>query len=241
MPLDLHRVTPLRWIRTPGRPRRAVDRACRRDPAGRSPLLLLFALFLAGCASAPPAHPDPRGVVQAYRGAVTQNDPAAAYALLSREARKETGAEAFARHWRQVRPELTTQARDLARPRTRGNGLEIRASYRHGGQITLREADSLWQVDHPDLLPPPAGTPEAAVRAFLRALDRRDLPGLMRLLSSEARRKLKHRLDQYIEDVSRGLSRGLETGVGRAEVQVSGERSLILIKENNRWKILEVE
>jgi hypothetical protein len=185
---------------------------------------------LVGCAggsSGPPVR-DPGDTVSAWRAAVANDDPRAAYALLSPRVRAELTYSEFERQWKATAVERKRQVEAMG-----ADGGELEAA----AQLTLadgkktrlvREAGG-WRLETPLLTSSRASSPQEAMRLFATALEDRNFYAVARLLTSTRRDGLNAQLDAFVA--------GLRGSVGR-EVTIQGDRAIIEWKEGAKtWRV----
>ncbi len=216
------------------------------------PSLLL--LVAASCAPSRPATPEQ--ALSAYAAAIRERRVEDAYALLSAEARRGLPLEAFRRVVLESRDDMDELARALARPTTAPvvtatltapNGEEVVLFYEHGA----------WKVDAASVDLYGQDTPRKALRAFLRAYDKRRWDILLRLVPDAKKapddrsppldeEKLKASWEgPQREDMQRVVS-AIRAALPDAAIEETGERAampygasgtVLLVRERGAWKI----
>lgn len=190
--------------------------------------------FLAACASSP----SPESAIDAYRAALRRDDPGAAYALLSKEVRATLTLEGFVAQWRALKAERLAQAEQLARARV----VALEARVTAGGSVLqLRDEGSGWRVQQSAWPGEALQTPEAAMRALARAVERRDYDAFAKLLSKGRREKLERALRRRLDALKAALARPLEVEGDRVVVQLDPEHRLWLVRENGAWRVDDIE
>ena len=163
------------------------------------PLCLLAGALLLGPAACAGRGRSPEEAVRQYLAAVEQEDPAAAYALLSSEARRELPRDRFIQRFHEDREALRSEAAAVREGLSRGAAEEARVGYGSGlvAEVVLDRAPAPpgWHLAE---VPTPraahAGTPEQAVQAFLHALEAQSWDALEKLLSPSVREAVQREL-----------------------------------------------
>lgn len=208
-------------------------------------------IFAAGCSGSQAAQ-GPRETLDAYSRALNQGRVQDAYVLLSDEAKKSIPFEAFQRMVRENPEEVRDIARALARPSgpplvtatvTAPNGQSLLLVYENGN----------WRVDGSAIDLYSQATPEAAVRAFIRAYDNKRYDVLMRFVPDakteglDAAKLKKAWEGEQREEMDR-LTQALEAALPTARFERIGERATMaygaggtveLLREHGEWKIEE--
>lgn len=228
-------------------PRRALPAAC-------PPLALLLTLLLAqACASAPPPPPTPEATVQAFARAINAGKLDEAYALMSGEYRARVSLEQWEKR-------LTEQPQDALELSNALGAVRAPAdqrayvSYDDGEQLELRREGERWYLatnvaDFYD-----QSTPRAALRAFVRAMERKRYDVVMRLIPAQDKEGITtERMEQAWsgperESVERMLSALREhlddpiEIVGNRATMPYGEHARVqLVREGDAWKVEDPE
>lgn len=245
------------------------------SPSGQAPPVLaragaafLVACIVSGAAACHrPRTPTPQAAIARYAQALRDDDPKAAYALLTRDARRSTPYADFATRWREQAAERQAQLeaihRDLAllssplvfeRTATltaephpvAAHGTNLTASsppLPSGGQAQFVKHGGYWYADTALLSAQFYETPEAAIRALLRALDAPELQALIGVWTDDRRLELS----QQAAITAQGLRHALDTGTqatyldeGRAQFSYyAGDVWFLiaLIRERGGWHI----
>ncbi len=211
-------------------------------------LTLSTALALAACGRAENAAAvaDPTDTVRAWRTAVDQDNPRAAYGLLSPRIRKDLTFTEFERQWKATREERTRQASAMGTPGDQAVeiGAAAELTLDDGKKTRLVREKKLWRMEQPLLTSSRASTPQEAMRLFATAIEDRNFFAVMRLLTSTR----KDGLGAFID----GFVGGLRSNVGR-EITINNDRAVIewkegsktwkvtLKKENDEWRVDDVD
>jgi hypothetical protein len=210
--------------------------------------LLVLVALAAACAHAAPGAAD---TLAAFGAAVERKDYAAAYALTSASYRQRVPFAAFRSALDDGGADTQTQARNLRSQVGRG-GLRARVELddEAGQPVVLVEESGSWRLDGQPFEPWSQATPRAALRSFVRALERRRYDVVLRLSPTRHRAGLTAETlrsyweGEHAEENARLLAR-LRAAV-RAPIVESGdeahmpygERSEVrFVREDGVWKI----
>jgi hypothetical protein len=210
-----------------------------------------LALGVLGC-SATPAPQGPRETLGEYARALSEGRVQDAYALLSDEARKSIPFEAFQR----MVKENPEEVRDITRALTRPSGpplVTATVASPNGESLLLVFEDGEWKVDASAIDLYSQASPEAAVRAFLRAFDNKRYDVLMRFVPDIKKEgldaaKLKKAWEGEQKEEMDRLTQALEAALPTARFERIGDRATMaygaggtveLVREHGAWKIEE--
>lgn len=226
----------------------------RGVPASVFPRLALSvsALWLAfGCASTQTTQ-GPKETLGEYARALQAGRTDTAYALLSDEAKKQLPYEAFVRMVKDNPDEVRDIATALARPS--GPPLvTATVTAPNGESLLLVYEAGAWRVDGSTIDLYSQGSPEAAVRAFIRAFENRRWDVLLRFVPDAKKEgldapKLKKAWEGEQKDEMERLTQALAAALPTAKFERIGERATMsygaggtveLVREHSLWKIEE--
>ena len=239
----------------PGRTQRVRGGRLR----GRGPVLVATLALLAlpsslGCRGAGGA--DPENVLHEYSLALEAGRAEEAYGLLSVESKKSISFEQFQR----ILKENPEEARELAQSLRRPQVGPPRVTATVGGPdgestILLVYEQGAWRVDASAVDLYSQRTPEAAVRAFLRAYDNRRYDVLLRFVPEDQSEGLtpgelkKSWEGEERADMDR-LTGALKASLPTAKVELFGDRATLafgtggsveLVRERGLWKIEDLK
>lgn len=210
-----------------------------------------------GCAT---GTASPNDTLSAYAKAVREGRVEEAYALLSVETRRSVTLEQFRKLVLESKADMEEIAKALSRPSsdpvvsavvTTTTGDEVVLFYEHGK----------WRVDGASVDLYGQSTPKQAVRAFLRAYERRRWDILLRLVPDAKKTpdpklppldeaKLKAAWEgPEKEDMDR-IAQALRAALADATIEETGDRAampygtgaaLLLVREHGLWKIEDFE
>lgn len=213
--------------------------------------MLLLAGAVGGCAEGRPAvTAGPREALAAYAQAIAEGRLEEAYALLSVEAKRELPFDAFAR----MVAENPEEARAMASALTRPAGppwVTATVSTPSGESLLLVLEDGNWRVDGSAIDLYSQSTPEAAIRAFLRAYANGRFDVLIRFVpASQAQGLDAARLEQAWGGEQKAemdrLTQALTAALPTARFEHLGDRATMaygaggtveLVREDGAWKI----
>jgi hypothetical protein len=211
---------------------------------------LAFSLLVA-CSSARPAR-GPKETLDTYAQALREGRVKDAYALLSDEAQKNIPYEAFER----MVKENPEEVRDIASSLSRPSGpplVTATVTAPNGESLLLIYEDGHWKVDGSAIDLYSQASPEAAVRAFIRAFQNKRYDVLLRFVPDGKKegldeQKLKKAWEGEQKDEMERLTQALSAALPTARFERIGERatmsygaggSVELVREHGIWKIEE--
>jgi len=207
--------------------------------------LIPLALLLA-CA---PRTSVPAGAVLAYASAVERRDFGTAYALMSSSFRQRVSAAEFRRTLADDEPELGADARAL-REATDRWATRVEVTLPGEERIPLVREGGSWRLDERPVDPFGQGTPRAALRAFVHAVESRRYDVLLRLAPAHFRGALTvDKLRAFWEGApatqGRALLRELRLNLGapiaeegdEAFMTYGSNRQVRFVREEGLWRI----
>jgi hypothetical protein len=216
-------------------------------------LALLTPLLAGGAAACHPKEPSsPREVLAAYAHALESGRAREAYDLLSDDAKKSMPFEAFERIMKENPEEMRAIASALVRP-SEAASVTATVSTPDGESLLLRYEDGRWHVDRSAIDVYAQGTPEAALRSFVRAFRNKRYDVILRFAPDAKREgldaaRLKKAFEgEQREEIER-LTQAIEAALPTATVEHLGERATMsygsggtveLVREHGLWKIEE--
>jgi hypothetical protein len=207
---------------------------------------LCVVLVVCGCGGASsPSSPAADGV-RAYVRALRDNDPRAAYALLSAEARKKVSFDEFALAWKQSDRERSWQARALD-DGLRGNpdvGERALISFSDGKLVQLEREGKTWRLESELVSRSRAKQPRDAIRLFAEAITARDITGVLNVLSPRRREGLTRQVEGFVAGIGKRINDRIDQfGNDRAELRwdENGIRyRIVLRKDDDEWRIDDI-
>jgi hypothetical protein len=220
----------------------------------RAALILLTVGLASGCGAAAGANPD--RVLQEYSLAVESGRAADAYASLSTESKKSISFEQFQRILKENPEEARELAQSLRRPQAAPPRVTATVTGPDGeSSILLVYEQGAWRVDASAIDLYSQRTPEAAVRAFLRAYENRRFDVLLKFVPEDQRGELTAaELKKMWEGEERAdmdrLTGALKASLPTSTVELFGDRATLafgsggsveLVRERGLWKIEDLK
>jgi hypothetical protein len=223
----------------------------RSAVTARLSLGCLFFVLLSACGTPPPPR-GPKETLDSYAQALREGKVRDAYALLSDEAKKNIPFEAFER----MVKENPEEVRDIATALSRPSGpplVTATVTAPNGESLLLIYEGGRWRVDGSAIDLYSQASPEAAVRAFIRAFQNKRYDVLLRFVPDGKKegldaKKLKKAWEGEQKDEMERLTQALAAALPSARFERIGERatmsygaggSVELVREQGVWKIEE--
>lgn len=216
--------------------------------------VLALAPLSAACGGA--AGSDPDRVLNQYSLAVEGGRAEEAYALLSADSKKSISFEQFQRVLKENPEEARELAQSLRRPQAGPPRVTATVTGPDGeSSILLIYEQGAWRVDASAIDLYSQRTPEAAVRAFLRAYDNRRFDVLLKFVPEDQREGLtaaelkKSWEGEERADMDR-LTGALRASLATSKVEMFGDRATLafgaggsveLVRERGLWKIEDLK
>jgi hypothetical protein len=135
--------------------------------------------------------------------------------------------------------ELAAQGRALASSAERVEA-RARVPLRSGETVVLVLEDGAWRIDGGVLDAAGLGSPLDAVAAFRRALMRRDLDGIERVLARQTRAEWEEEVRRLVDATADPDDLEIEVQGNRAQVRTTGGGSIELVRESGEWRVVDV-
>lgn len=211
-------------------------------------LVLLLAILLTGCGGVSPGA-TPEGTVAAFAAALRDGRIRDAYSLMSEGYRQRVSLEEFEQHFRDHPSEVSETARALSHRRAQAEQ-EAVLEYGEGEVVRLVREQGDWRVatDVVDFYD--QSTPRAALRAFVRAMERRRYGVVLRLIpeadregmSEERMREAwegegREEVERLVSNLRAALDNPIEE-VGERATMPYGDRFRVqFVREDGVWRI----
>jgi len=216
--------------------------------------LILGFVWAAGCGGS--AGADPERVLHDYSLAVENGRADEAYGLLSAESKKTISFAQFQRILKDNPEEARELAQSLRRPQVGPPRVTATVTGPDGeSSILLVYEQGAWRLDASAIDLYSQRTPEAAVRAFLKAYENRRYDVLLKFVPEDQREGLGvAELKKAWEGEDRAdmdrLTGALKASLPTAKVEVFGDRATLafgaggsveLVRESGLWKIEDLK
>lgn len=216
--------------------------------------LLTISLATAACGSS--TQQGPNDTLRAYAKALRERRVEDAYALLATDARRSIPLEAFRRMVLESPADMDEIASALSRPAT-DPIVTATVTTPAGDEVVLVFEHGRWRVDGLSLDLYGQATPRQAIRAFLRAFDRKRYDLMMRFVPDAKRveqsgipaldeERLKASWEGPQKDEMARITMGIKAALGEATIEETNDRAtmsygaggtLSLVREHGAWKI----
>lgn len=184
---------------------------------------------------------SPERTLSAYVRAIREGDARAAYDLLDRETRAGLSYDAFAALMKENRRELERQAAELERRLSQPILPEARVRLENGDPILLVREKDRWRIEEGVVESPVLRSPRDAVLELRRALRRRSLRDVERVLSRDARAQLEAEIERFLAETADELDLETQVEGARARVRTTEGREIHLVRESGEWRVVAVE
>lgn len=204
----------------------------------RAPLLLLA--LLTGCGGGA-ADRGPSRTVARYAAALQRGDAQTAWRLLDQDARRGRSVEEHRALMTSNAAELRDQGEALARAaHPEATDAHARIELASGEVVVLVLEEGGWRIDGGVLDAAGLATPQDAVAAFRRALMRRDLRGVERVLSRQTRAEWEEEVRRVVESTADPEDLEIEIQGDHARVRTTGGGLIELVRESGEWRVVDV-
>lgn len=187
--------------------------------------------------------------VELVIAALRSDDPARAYALLSRDVRQQIDYEHFASRWKTTAAERRERALELQGELQAAPNLGERAvvTLADGSTVYLVREGDVWRLESPLLAMLRADQPRETLKLFAQALTTHDYEALMRVVTERRRTAV----GELVEHLAASLTLHLQNGTESIEL-IDESRSelrwddgdtrykIVLHKEGGEWRVDDV-
>jgi hypothetical protein len=225
----------------------------RRNPlrrwAGRLLAITLVGGALTGTSGCAGHAATPDTTVREFSEALRTNRPRDAYALLSEDYRQRVTFEEFESYLN----DHPDEARDIATLLTRIDGdPEVSAIVRYadGQELTLTQEDGVWRITGNPANLYDQTTPRAAIRAFVRAMERRRYDIVLRFVPNASREGMdearlresfegegREEVERLLASLRANLDNPIEEVGDRATMSYGEGAAVQMVLEDGLWKI----
>lgn len=205
-----------------------------------------WVLMCAGCTARSVG--TPQATLRSYTKALADDDARAAYQLFSPTLQRSLPYEEFEKQWRENGSERALQRQQiLAQLSSRSSELTERAELRlsQGSAVQLVAARTMvgksWQLVDANLQAVAAGSPQDVLKLLLLAVEKRNYPALLRLLSTEERKALEAQLSERIDRLRAALVKPtIDVRGDRARIEYDPRFFVDLVREGDSWRIADL-
>lgn len=181
----------------------------------------------------------PQPTVDRYLKAIDAGDADATYALLSAERRAHVSEAQFRARFDDTRTEINERTERIRSTGTRAEA-EATVELDNGDSVKLVLEGGQWRIAAGLLDASALRTPVDAVQTLRRVLLRRDLAGLLSLLTREERANWEATFGRIIESTADPLDWETQIQGDEASVRTTGGDVIILRREAGRWRVQDI-
>jgi len=206
--------------------------------------IALFSAAAMGCAGSGASGattPPPSATLAAWARAVADDDIAGAWALLDAKAREGVDEARFRVLFAENRAELTAQAQAMGTRAAAPVTAQARVALVDGEVVVLVLEEGAWRIEGGVLDAPGLRTPEDAVASLRRALQRRSLSGVLRVLARSTRGDVEAELARLLDATEDPADLSIEVQGDSAEVRLTGGARIRLVRESGEWHVVDVD
>jgi len=190
----------------------------------------------------------PDATVEAFAAALRQNRPEAAYGLMSRAYRLRVSLEEFRRHLR----DNPAEARETVTALSRREGHAVQEAivrYADGEEVELSREGGSWHINSNLVDFYDQGSPRAALRSFVRAMQRGRYDVVLRMVPNADREGMtveameqawsgegREEVERLLATLRANLDAPIEQ-VGDRATMPYGDHTALLLREDGVWKI----
>jgi len=216
-------------------------------PGQRGLLALILGVVCAGCPG--PGGASPEGTVRDFARALRDGDYESAYGRLSERYRSRVPLEEFERHLR-THPEEVRELVALVGRIEESEEITARVPFADGDALELVRQDSGWRVVGNAVDFYDQSTPRAALRSFVRAMNRRRYEVVLRFVPDADREGMtvehmqqawegeaREEIDRLLAALEANLDQPIEVVGDRATMSYGESATVHFLREDGRWKI----
>lgn len=181
----------------------------------------------------------PQTTVDRYLKAIDAGDAEAVRVLLAKEHRDRLDATAFKARFDDTRAEQVEAAQRIRNTGTRAEA-EATVELDNGETVKLVLEGGQWRIAAGLLDAGSLRTPVDAVQTLRRVLLRRDLAGMLALLTRQERTSWEAALGRVVEGTADPLDWETEIRGDDATVRITGGGVIVLRRESGRWRVQDI-
>lgn len=185
--------------------------------------------------------PLPNVALAAWSRAIASQDADAAWALLDPGARTGLDRARFRALLAENRREIDAQAQVIGVRAEQPVTAQARLALVDGEVVVLVLEDGVWRIDGGVLDTSGLRTPQDAIASLRRALLRRSLPGVLRVLSRTTRGEVEAERSRLLDATEDPADLDLHVEGDHAEVRLTGGAHVRLMREAGEWHVVDVE
>jgi hypothetical protein len=237
------------------RARAALQGALALTLGGIAPALRggAMALVCVGCAHGPETPVTPEETVAAFARALNQNKFEEAYALMSEDYRARVGFDQFKRQLSENPQELLEIGHALSHARAPAQEQAV-IGYDDDEQLQLRRVGDRWFISSNVVDFYDQKTPRAALRSFVRAMERKRYDVVMRLIPETDKEGItadrmeqawsgeeREQVERMLSTLREHLDAPIEVVGTRATMPYGEHMRVQFVREGSLWKIEDPE
>lgn len=213
----------------------------------------LASCFAPGCAHGGDASVTPEQTIAAFARALNQNDFEAAYALMSEDYRSRVGFEQFKRQLRENPQEMLEVSTALGHVREPAEEQAV-VSYDDDEELLLRRSGDRWYISTNVVDFYDQSTPRAALRSFVRAMERKRYDVVIRLIPDADKEGIttdrmeqawageeREQVERMLSMLREHLDAPIEVIGTRATMPYGEHMRVQFVREGSAWKIEDPE
>lgn len=205
----------------------------------RAPTIVL-AIALGSCGGRA-AEGDHRLAAEAYAHALRSGDGEAAFRLQSAQVQEATSAVSLGSLLAENRTEADERGAELSTIAERSMPPQrAEATLASGEKVSLVLEDGSWKIEAGIGRRQTLRSPEDAVLALRRALQRQNLSGLASVLAQQERAELEAELSSLLDETKNLLRLEIETSTNQGIVRTPGGRAITLVREGGEWRVTDI-
>lgn len=194
-----------------------------------------------GCAGAAAEAPGPADALARYARALEAGDDRAAYELLDAASQARFSRARFTALVHDNAAEMREQGALMAAQATRGVPARAHVALEDTERVVLTLGSAGWRIEGGVLDAPALSTPDDAIAALRRALRRRDLASLMRVLSRQTRAELQADIARIAGSTEDDLDLEIDVQGDHATVRTTGGGRIELVREGAEWRVRDID
>ncbi len=195
----------------------------------------------AGAAGSGVTTPPPSTTLSAWSRAIAANDVDAAWTLLDGKAREGVDEARFRVLFAENRAELAAQAQAMGTRAATPVTAQARVALVGGEVVVLVLEEGAWRIDGGVLDAPGLRPPVDAVASLRRALQRRSLSGVLRVLARSTRGDVEAELARLLDATEDPSDLTVEVQGDSAEIRLTGGARIRLVRESGEWHVVDVD